>query len=129
MKTLKNNILNALRMFREELVRDTPVQYDTMHTLSLAGAYNLQQQMYAKDKIEKYSTGQNVSLAANATTTITFNIPSKTGKVWFLSSAYSDTYICGVFNLGTTSVTIQVRNPTTSSQISMVYIQVLYWPQ
>lgn len=45
MKSVKEIVLDGLKYFRQALLSDTPVENDTTHALSLAGAYSLQSQI------------------------------------------------------------------------------------
>ena len=45
MKSVKQIVLDGLKYFRQALLSDTPVENDTTHALSLAGAYSLQTQI------------------------------------------------------------------------------------
>ena len=45
MKSAKEIVLDGLKYFRQALLSDTPVESDSAHALSLAGAYNLQKQL------------------------------------------------------------------------------------
>ena len=51
MDSVKNIVKNALTTFRQKLLSDTPVENDSAHALSLAGAYVMQTMMLSAFEI------------------------------------------------------------------------------
>lgn len=130
MKSIKQIILESLRYFRELLLKDEPIQNDTKHAFSCAGAYNLQNMIMRsvtrsgliftvknangdaiftfnqQDSNTTYSVNTNTGLASNGTT---FYLPN-------ISGLTAGTYGPSGNVTGSNGVTINVPQITVNAQ-------------
>lgn len=66
-------------------------------------------------------------ISLNAGNEMTFNIAKASNEMVFYSLQHSSTYIfANLFNYGSTSATIKVRNSTSSTNHTDIYVHVLY---
>ena len=85
MKSVKSIVQDGLKFFRQALLSDTPTQSDTTHALSLAGAYDLQEQINELNSRMSY-----VGMVIHSTTLDTEQkvIAQYGGTTWIQHSNY-----------------------------------------